>query len=381
MKIPDYVSPIIAYRVWQWDGSLLKSLSGESWYPRQPLTARCCLSHQPPHQNCRCGIYAHKLDSGPRMCSLPRMSSLPRMRSAPKTSYSACIGGEVYLWGTVVEHEFGWRAQFAYPKSIFVPCEMIPVRVKRAQSWLQAFIAYGSDIFIEDGGLHIAVWTRRTGYDSAGLDYVRKVATGEVGSFTVPIAILTEDPKRHILLQNGVEVKHASNIVFTETRLTPKAVDPIVSETENWIFRIKNRPVKVVVVDLTPENARFATEAIWVIRAARRQIAVFVRLNQQDPLSVNSGMFTMADAYLHKDGKNDVQYAFEEFLKRRPSGRTDRRGPRAGPPPPPAVPVHSLVDIIRIIQSRRDAWPTQWALAGEHAPIPLPTLLFPRTAS
>jgi len=29
--------------------------------------------------------------------------------------YGIC--GEVYLWGTVIEHRSGWRAQFAYPKS------------------------------------------------------------------------------------------------------------------------------------------------------------------------------------------------------------------------------------------------------------------------
>jgi hypothetical protein len=291
------------------------------------------------------------------------MSFLSRKSSASKLPYPALIGGEVYLWGTVVEHQFGWRAQFAYPKSMVVPCGMIPVTLKEAQSFLEAFVAYGVDILIEERGLHIAFWTKETGYDSAGLDYLRRVANGEIESFTVPIAILTEDPQRHILLQNGVEVKHASNIVFREIRFTPKLPNPIIWLIKSRIFRIKNRRVRVVVVDLTPENARFATRASWVIREACPNIAVLVRLDQHDPRSVNSGMVALADAYLHKDGKDDVQLAFEEYLKRRTPCRTRRKGPPAGPPPPPAVPVHSLVDIIRIIQSRRDGWPAHWALA------------------
>jgi len=362
MKIPDYVSPIIAYRVWQWDGSLLKSLSGESWYPRQPLTARCCLSHQPPHQNCRCGIYAHKLDSGPRMCSLPRMSSLPRMRSAPKTSYSACIGGEVYLWGTVVEHEFGWRAQFAYPKSIFVPCEMIPVRVKRAQSWLQAFIAYGSDIFIEDGGLHIAVWTRRTGYDSAGLDYVRKVAIGEVVA-SVPIAFLTEDPRQHVLLQNGVEAKHAAEIVFTDFSLNGLA--PVIAQ-------MRDPRIKVIVIDLRPENVRLSNYvADLVLFASRdRDIAIFVRSDRYTGLNLTSGMGIRADAYLTRKGRYDVQPAYKRFIKKStkacPTSRSVRPDGSSGPPrltPPPPIPVHTVSDLSRISRCAHHRWPEHWTLA------------------
>ncbi len=39
------------------------------------------------------------------------------------------IHGEVYLWGTVVEHRLGWRAQFAYPKSLFLPPDRVPIKI------------------------------------------------------------------------------------------------------------------------------------------------------------------------------------------------------------------------------------------------------------
>ena len=170
MNVPDYVVPIVGFRFWQWDGSKLKSLNGESWYPRRPLTARCRLnSHQPPHPDCRCGIYALKLDSA------------FRMRAAP-----IFVAGEVYLWGTVVEHALGWRAQVAYPKSLVVPFALIPTGVEQAQSWLEAFVAYGVDIFIDEGIRRIPVWTKKAGYDSAGLDYLRKAATREVEAASTP---------------------------------------------------------------------------------------------------------------------------------------------------------------------------------------------------
>jgi hypothetical protein len=366
MNVPDYVVPIVGYRVWQWDGSKLKSLNGESWYPRRPLTARCRLNcHQPPHPNCSCGIYAHKLDFASRMPNLPWMPTLPRMGAlrrmpvfrmlaTPKMRFPDHVAGEVYLWGTVVEHALGWRAQVAYPKSLVVPFAMIPTGAKQAQSWLQAFVAYGVDIFIDEGKCHIPVWTKKAGYNSAGLDYLRKAATGEGEAASIPIAILTEDSHRHVLLQNGMEVKHTSKIVFTDVQVTPKALD-----------RIINQRAMVVVIDLTPENLRYAYEAISFIRKARHDIAVFVRLDPQDPLSAIAGTFIKADACLHKNFRDDVQVAYEEFLKRHIKGRRDGTGwkkPPGGPPSPPAVPVHSLVDIIRIIHSRRERWAAQWTL-------------------
>jgi hypothetical protein len=57
--------------------------------------------------NMRCGIYALKtikldfFDYGPW-----------------KT-----ISGQVYLWGLIVEHELGYRAQYAYPKCLYLDGE------------------------------------------------------------------------------------------------------------------------------------------------------------------------------------------------------------------------------------------------------------------
>src|ERR1022692_3247833 len=172
MSIPDYISPIIGYRVWKWEKTGLKSLCGERWKPSQLLAARCRASvvvgpiagraeavhdaHEPPQTNCTCGVYASK--------------SLEQLLT---TGYAKCgIHGEVYLWGTVVEHELGWRAQFAYPKTLFLPSDLIPSETKEMECRLGALAAYGTDIFIVGHGKKIPLCRRGSGFDAAGLDYL-----------------------------------------------------------------------------------------------------------------------------------------------------------------------------------------------------------------
>src|ERR1035437_5218100 len=161
MNVPDYISPIIGYRVWRWDDAGLRSLNGKSWSPCKPLAAKCGAgkahdAHEVPQTDCTCGVYAAK--------------NLEHLRQFGYEGRG--IHGEVYLWGTVVEHELGWRAQFAYPKSLILPPDLIPSDTKEMEARLGALAAYDTDIFIVGCGQNIPLCRRGLGFDAAGLDYL-----------------------------------------------------------------------------------------------------------------------------------------------------------------------------------------------------------------
>jgi hypothetical protein len=80
------------------------------------------------------------------------------------------IYGEVWLWGTVVEHEAGWRAQYAYPKNFTLPLDMVPLSMGAAESRLTTLAAYGCDIFVGGKQNDVPLWFSQTGYQAEGVD-------------------------------------------------------------------------------------------------------------------------------------------------------------------------------------------------------------------
>jgi hypothetical protein len=171
MTIPDYISPIVGYRVWQWDAAGLKSLNGELWVPGQRLSAICRAdatgsisglanvlhkASELPHFKCTCGIYAAKTLERLRQCGYSRFG----------------VYGEVHLWGTVVEHERGWRAQYAYPKAFVLAPNVLPFSLSAIDARLRTLSAFGTDIFILRDHQRIALWKKGSGYDATGLDYL-----------------------------------------------------------------------------------------------------------------------------------------------------------------------------------------------------------------
>ena len=146
--IPDYVSPIVGYRVWRLYATELESFDGKPWLPDRAFTARCRKTdHESPTDRCSCGVYAAK--------------SYQSLRTIYSSVFiEALVHGEVYLWGKVVEHDLGYRAQFAYPKSFTLSPNGSPS--------LESLIVYGADIFLPS---NILLWTKGSGYTSAGIDY------------------------------------------------------------------------------------------------------------------------------------------------------------------------------------------------------------------
>jgi hypothetical protein len=166
VSVPDYISPIVGYRVWTWGSLGLKSLCGQTWHPGQSLAARCRASavvgravmahdsHDAPQASCTCGIHAVK--------------TLNHFRSAGYQRFA--IHGQVYLWGTVVEHELGYRAQFAYPKNFTLSPDALPFTLAEIRSRLQSLALYGNDIFVLGNGETLSLWSKSSGFDPTGLD-------------------------------------------------------------------------------------------------------------------------------------------------------------------------------------------------------------------
>lgn len=112
------VEPIEAWRLWRVD-ELDKKSPLRSWsmtshklksWPAGRRNEAICSGYygsdphhwKVPHINHGCGLYGSLRPSRDY-----RLSTLT-------------VKGRVYLWGRVIRHEKGWRAQFAYPKNFSV---------------------------------------------------------------------------------------------------------------------------------------------------------------------------------------------------------------------------------------------------------------------
>jgi hypothetical protein len=117
--------PIEGWRIWNLaDGLSAPRLlpagsGGDVWEPMRAVDAVCTVPaiarvgsrrHRAPGPACSCGVHAGRSLEG-----FPR----PRPAWPPPT-----VLGTVALWGTVVEHEHGWRAEHAYPSRLLLVCAM-----------------------------------------------------------------------------------------------------------------------------------------------------------------------------------------------------------------------------------------------------------------
>jgi hypothetical protein len=114
LEVEQSAEPIIAWRTWQLSGRRdgsnlrLRPVAGHArpWAPQKPTEAVCRLArmHVAPNVDCTCGLHAtHDPD--------------PLRRTK-----SPAVLGRVALWGRIVEHELGFRAQFGYPQRLGLVC-------------------------------------------------------------------------------------------------------------------------------------------------------------------------------------------------------------------------------------------------------------------
>ena len=84
------------------------------WPVDGETVARCEVEHEAPDVVCGCGIHAAREASA--------VLSYLRGRDEPGTV--ARVLGRVQLWGRVIEHEGGWRAERARPLEVWLPPEL-----------------------------------------------------------------------------------------------------------------------------------------------------------------------------------------------------------------------------------------------------------------
>lgn len=120
--------PIVAWRKWWVDidtGLLISLFKDTVWVPGEKMTATCLAQTGPvhitrracsssPQFECQCGIWGV-----PARDDLPRYGEGPGPR-APEHQSHLIVVGRVTLWGRVIEHDRGWRAQYAYPYELLV---------------------------------------------------------------------------------------------------------------------------------------------------------------------------------------------------------------------------------------------------------------------
>ncbi|HEV2643410.1 MAG TPA: hypothetical protein VGT98_11915, partial [Candidatus Elarobacter sp.] len=86
------------------------------WEPRQALRAVCGkfeTTHDAPWMTCHCGVHAYRQED----------KALEHFNSFINRNGDEVVGwafGKVSLWGRTVEHEDGWRSEWAYPLSLTV---------------------------------------------------------------------------------------------------------------------------------------------------------------------------------------------------------------------------------------------------------------------
>jgi len=144
---PDAIEPITGWRAWnlrRQHGTfqIAPAIQRPSWTPPDPVHAVCLASmdrHRAPERTCTCGVYA--------------MSRPDLLMLANRVALTLCVVGSVALWGKVIEHEMGYRAEFAYPQRMRLVCPRclwdgrpsVPDRVYEAQGgvWIAACVEHG----------------------------------------------------------------------------------------------------------------------------------------------------------------------------------------------------------------------------------------------
>jgi hypothetical protein len=254
-KVPEtYVEPFVAYRAWNWNAEGITSLNGALWTPKVAFEAMChnrddwkwlvasattdetrkwlqSKEHYVPNENCTCGMYA-----GINMQHLIDINYIQRG-----------IHGEVSLWGRLMRHTLGWRAQFAYPKFFIVPTNMIPFRFDEAQKHLAKLVEFDVDIYLQPereacaGQERIPLWIRDYGYSQQGISFLvenrLKWYSGEKAVHTLEVGdriAVFSDVSGGIGVVREIDGDEMYYTMFSLNVVFHKKIKEVVWDERNW---------------------------------------------------------------------------------------------------------------------------------------------------
>jgi len=251
--MPDYIEPFVGYRAWNWNEQGITSLNNVWWTPKVAHVAACTrqsvqmvngvtfttdIDHTAPVEDCSCGVY-----SG---INLEHLGS--------DTDYlHRGIHGEVYLWGRVIPHTLGWRAQYAYPKYFVVPPNMLPFTVAEVQRRLESLIKYDCDIYLQKDlvpsreGEKVPLWMKDYGYSQQGIGYLIEQAQTRQGENVAVKGLQVGDRVCVLGDDGGIGiVKHINEREFHYTLFNPnvfyrKRVRDVKWSDRNWRWETTGR--------------------------------------------------------------------------------------------------------------------------------------------
>lgn len=104
---------------------------GTVWLPEERVEAFCRRQHEEgiPGLDCACGIYSF---------------NEPGLMKSEGYSRQALLG-EIWLWGRVVEHTKGWKAEYAYPRKFYATQK----KIKDQPQGLLEYIAFRYGVPLE----------------------------------------------------------------------------------------------------------------------------------------------------------------------------------------------------------------------------------------
>lgn len=114
--------PIVGYRVWKLkDGRLQSTYMTDYFWPMRRRLTKDGLDNR--------GVHAVKNSDWLHQRYTTSAQSVVYDNESLWDTYQADVAGEVYLWGAVQENEFGYLAEYAYPKQLWMPEDTDPLIV------------------------------------------------------------------------------------------------------------------------------------------------------------------------------------------------------------------------------------------------------------